>query len=409
MMTAGVLFATKSISFSDIRVILRIASATGNHHRRIESENEDATNRQTRIYLMLGNYGNSNIGDETLLKATIKDLRKTNGENIACLIPTRNPNFVHIYHKTDAHLIESLPINAPSLILKGFIKCHTIVVGGGGIWSGYTGPLAHFIPVITILGKVLGKKVEFRAVGLYSTAHIFDRVLVNIAILLADSCSVRDKESYQLLWKINRSKTKQVDDLAIGYLRSISPEDFASVRAQSKWKDALSSLKESDKIIIGLSVKPIKNRETNERILSQFSEAISTLDATYPGRLHFVFFPFAKTGSKVESDEELVRIIADRVSRSCNITTLDHSDPLSWFIAIRDYVDIFVGMRFHSIIFASEARKPVLCIPYERKITEFLKSREDDPNISSTAPEDLDASAIVNFVDGYVKMIARQE
>src|SRR5215475_7747091 len=76
--------------------------------------------QQPRTHLMLGNYGNFNIGDEMLLRAIIKDVQKRYGENILFQIPTRNPGFVNVYHKADSHLIEPLPIRAASKILRAF-------------------------------------------------------------------------------------------------------------------------------------------------------------------------------------------------------------------------------------------------------------------------------------------------
>jgi len=356
---------------------------------------------------MLGNYGNFNIGDEILLRAIIKDVQKRYGENILFQIPTRNPGFVNVYHKADSHLIEPLPIRAVSKILRAFGKSKVIIVGGGGIWSGYTGPLAHFIPIVTILGKLFYKRVEYQAIGLYSTAGILDRILVNIAVLLSDSCSVRDEESYKLLWERNRNKVKIVDDLAIQYLRQLSKVDMHGTEIPGYGKTSLALHKKGGKIIVGISVKPVKKAETNEKIVSEFSTAISDLNIKHPNKYHFVFFPFAKTSSAVESDEELTNGIRARLSKEDNdtITVLEHSDPLSWFVTIKEFVDIFIGMRFHSIIFASEARKPVLCIPYERKIIEFLKKRQSEADIATMPLEALGSFKIISFVDEFVEKI----
>lgn len=406
--TITALFGTKLISISDIWAILRAGATKNNHPGSVDENKWNENDQKPKTILMLGNYGNFNIGDEMLLKAVIRDICRDSGENIVFQIPTRNPGFVDVYHKANSHLIKPLPINAPSKVLQAFFKSDLIVVGGGGIWSGYTGPLAHFIPIVAIAGKLFGKQVEFRAIGLYSTASSVDKVLVNLAISLADSCSVRDEESYQLLWNMNKKKTKQVDDLAIQYLRGFSLENVASITIPPNWKKLLLSLKENNKIVVGISIKPVNQNEINEKIISEFSAAIKALNSKHHDRLHFVFFPFAKTDSKVESDEELAQLIRARLSKEDdNVTVFDHSDPLSWFVAIKEYVDIFVGMRFHSIIFASEAKKPVLCIPYERKIIEFLKRRQADSLISAMPPEGLESSRIVSFVDEQMKMTTR--
>jgi polysaccharide pyruvyl transferase WcaK-like protein len=72
---------------------------------------------------------------------------------------------------------------------------------------------------------------------------------------------------------------------------------------------------------------------------------------------------------------------------------------------MKEYVNVFIGMRFHSIIFASEAGKPVLCIPYERKITEFLKERQSDPAISTIPLDSPESSKIIKFVEEKTKPV----
>ncbi|TLY10024.1 MAG: hypothetical protein E6K85_04675 [Thaumarchaeota archaeon] len=403
--TIAALFGTRSISYSDIRIILRAGTKSGGSQA--EEKKWHEKDQKPKTSLMLGNYGNFNIGDEMLLRAVIKDIRRSE-RRVVFEIPTRNPSFVDVYHSADSHLIEPLPLNAPLKLMQSFFKSDAIIVGGGGIWSGYTGPMAHFIPIVTIAGKLLGKQIEFRAIGIYSTASNMDKLLANFAILLADSCSVRGEESYQLLWKMNRKKVKQVDDLAVQYLRGLSPQEVAGAKVAPNTKKSLSFLKENEKIIIGISVKPVKRTEINSKVASEFSAAIDYLNSKYQGRFHFIFFPFAKTHSKVESDDELAKFIRARMSKDENVTIFEHSDPLSWFMTIKEYVDIFIGMRFHSIIFASEARKPLLCIPYERKITEFLKQRQADPSISAISLEGLKASQIVNFVEEQMKKTIRE-
>src|SRR3989442_7473013 len=274
--TIAALFGTRSISYSDIRIILTAWSKSGGSQA--EEKKWHEKDQKLKIILMLGNYGNFNIGDEMLLRAVIRDIRRSE-RRVVFEIPTRNPSFVDVYHKADSHLIEPLPINAPLKIMQSFFKSDAIIVGGGRIWSGYTGPMAHFIPIVTIAGKLLGKQVEFRAIGIYSTASNMDKLVANFAILLADSCSVRDEESCQLLWKMNRKKAKQVDDLAVQYLRGLSPEEVAGAKVAPNTKKSLSFLKENEKIIIGISVKPVKRTEINSKVASEFSAAIDSLNS----------------------------------------------------------------------------------------------------------------------------------
>jgi polysaccharide pyruvyl transferase WcaK-like protein len=383
------LLVTRCISISDINMIINIG---------MKRNIQNTAAREQKNILLLGNYGNLNIGDEMLLRAVVRDTCRDTNKKVIINVPTRNPDFVDIYHKADSHLIRAIPINTPSKVLHAFFQSDLIIVGGGGIWSGYTGPLAHLIPIVTIAGKMFGKKVDFRAVGVYLTASKLDRFFVNLAIFLADSCSVRDKESYQLLWKPNQKNARQVNDLAVSYLRTFSSVDMDK---ETLPKEFLAMPK--NKIIIGISVKPVKTVDTNNKIIGEFSDAIRSLNSKYPGRLHFIFFPFAKTHSKVESDEEFAKSIIADLSNTDNITVFQHTDPLTWFMAIREHVHLFMGMRLHSIIFASEASKPLLCIPYEHKITEYLKEKRSGAATLTISLENLRSSEIVDFVEQQMK------
>ena len=97
-----------------------------------------------------------------------------------------------------------------------------------------------------------------------------------------------------------------------------------------------------------------------------------------------------------------MRQVVRRVRKEDNITIVDHLDPLSWFVGIRDYVDAFIGMRLHSVIFASEAKKPILCLPYERKVWEFIKNKNE---ITVMPLDKIKSSAFVDFVEAQLEQV----
>lgn len=404
----AVLAGLKNTSVAEIRSLVviggksqaRINSIYANHEN--DQLRKIADNKRTSTYLLLGNYGNYNIGDEMLLRSVVTGIQENSAGPVRIFVPTRNPEFVGTYHKAYSGLIVPLSISNVGRLIRAFLKCNVMIVGGGGIWSGYTGPLAHLIPVITIAGKLLAKKVEFQAIGLYSTASALDRFLVNAALLAADRCSVRDEESYQILWKVNRSKARKVEDLAVQYIRK-KIEDGTINSRMTEGHPPIRTFKKGNRIVIGISVKPVNRQEINVRIINAFATALGSLNSKYPGKLHFVFFPFAQTRSAIESDSELTQDIVDDLVGIENISVMEHGDPLEWFISIKRNVDLFIGMRFHSLIFASEAGKPILCIPYERKVIGFLESKKGDKDVSVIQLEELEAARIVKFVDDRVK------
>jgi polysaccharide pyruvyl transferase WcaK-like protein len=347
---------------------------------------------------VIGNYGRCNIGDEMLLKQVIKELSDSYRVRFSFYVPARDMEFVRTYHEELSDQITPIYMKNFKKMISSLRSCKIIVVGGGGIWSGDTGFFAHFVPFISILGKILLKKVIFKSIGLYSTASSLDRFLVNLSIVFSDMCSVRDNESYQMLWKINRNKKAiRTDDLSLPFIKSID-EGQATLLPNIIEYEKVRLLKEQGKLIVGISLRPRKDPLLNKRIVEEFSNALNTLSDRYEQKIHFLFFPFAKTPTR--TDEEFIQRVLNNLKYKEKATIVSHTNPIAWYRAIKELTDIFIGMRYHSIIFSFMAGKPVLSIPYEKKVVEFLKDY-NRKNYPAVFPSEISESYIVDFIERY--------
>jgi polysaccharide pyruvyl transferase WcaK-like protein len=345
---------------------------------------------------VIGNYGNSNIGDETLLKQVIKEVSNSSQVRFSFYVPGRDMDFVRTYHQELIDQITPIYIKDFKKIISSLASCKIIVVGGGGIWSGDTGFFAHFVPFVSILGKLLLKKVIFKSIGLYSTASTLDRFFVNLSIAFSDMCSVRDNESYQMLWKTNRNKKAiRTDDLSLPFIKSID-EGQATLFPNINEYEKVRLLKNQGKFIVGISLKSMKKDPlSDKRIVEEFSSALNKLTDRYKDKIHFLFFPFSKSASS--SDEEFMHSVINNLKYKEKATIVSHTNPIAWYRAIKELTDVFIGMRYHSIIFSFKAAKPFLSIPYERKVVEFLRdyNRKD---CATVFPHEISESHIVDFI-----------
>jgi polysaccharide pyruvyl transferase WcaK-like protein len=219
--------------------------------------------------LLIGNYGNYNIGDEILLKVIVLDLlEKDNQTKIS--IPVRNPNFIDIYHADISHSLSSFNVYDIKELINCLISSDKVIVGGGGIWSGYTGRLAKLIPFFLIISKILGKEVIVKSVGLYNTAPGIEKIFVNLSFFFVDQCSVRDEESFSNIWSLNK-KVKIDKDLAFELpnllLKYELCQKYDRLLKETSDYDILSHIKAQDKYIIGLSIKPLKNLEKTKELM----------------------------------------------------------------------------------------------------------------------------------------------
>jgi polysaccharide pyruvyl transferase WcaK-like protein len=341
---------------------------------------------------VIGNYGNKNIGDEILLKGLIKKYNNTSGNKF--FVAVRNVGFVDTYHKEIKKSI--IPVSVYNHVELGrcFLKCETVLIGGGGIWGAYMGKLAHFIPLAAIIGKILLKKVYFESIGIYTTAPNFDKFFVNIGILFSNYCSVRDHESFRNLWKINKKKSRVVDDLAIYLLRdhNIDLNQFPIIPEY----DFIVKVKQEKKMLLGLSLVSVHDESTRLQIIRELSKAINFLNSKYDN-FFVIFFPFAKAPEK-SSDILMAEELIKNLTRKENFIVLTHANPLSWYSIIKNFIDVFIGMRYHSIVFASKADKPILCLPYENKVLEYLQTYKGR-KIENIPMKNISSQSIIDFVE----------
>ena len=358
----------------------------------------NSTDNQVRCFV-IGNYGHCNIGDEMLLKQVVREVSNIYQVRVIFYVPARDSEFVKTYHPELSDQITPIYMKNFKKIIGNLVRCKIIVVGGGGIWSGHTGFFAHFIPLISILGKLLHKKVIFKSVGLYSTASSLDRFFVNLSIVFSDMCSVRDNQSYEMLWKFNRNKkaTRTVD-LSLPFIKYIDEGQVTPLPNIIEY-EKVHLLKVQGKLIVGISLRPMrKDPLLNRIIVEEFSKALNTLSDRYKDKIHFLFFPFAKTPSR--TDEEFIQRVINNLKCKEKASIVSHTNPIAWYRAIKELTDIFVGMRYHSIIFSFMAGKPVLSMPYEKKVDEFLKDY-NRKNYPVVLPSKINESHIIDFIQRY--------
>jgi polysaccharide pyruvyl transferase WcaK-like protein len=166
--------------------------------------NMDSSSNNKYTTIVIGNYGNFNMADEILLKKIIEDVKNESGPvTLKFYIPTRNPDFVKVYHNELVDVIVPVPINDIFRCIRTLIVSDQVIIGGGGIWSGFTGPIAHLIPAVAVMGRILGKSSIYFS---WSIRHPFVCRQIVSKFRILDS-SVRDMESYLNLCRLCRRRT----------------------------------------------------------------------------------------------------------------------------------------------------------------------------------------------------------
>ena len=245
-----------------------------------------------------------------------------------------------------------IPINIQNKkeLLKKLFDLDLIIIGGGGIFSLYTGKNAKLIPLFGIFAKLIGKKVIYYGVGIYKTASFIEKSLLNVSLLISDLICVRDKASMDTLKLISRYKeVNQCLDL-VSYL------DLSNIKKKS-----------TKKINVGLAVKYTKNKDTNQAL----TKIIGDLINNSPKNWTFNFFIFCQDTVWYENDYLIFKYIKKHVIKKINHIKHENLDLFLSKFRSQNYI---ITMRFHSLLLANLFVIPQTHIAYEEKCKSYAKS-----------------------------------
>lgn len=308
--------------------------------------------------LFIGNYGNRNVGDNAILGELIKKYKKEFPKSKIYIVCRENIREVNnLPHVTPVKMVlgEMLP---------AFIDSNMIVVGGGGIFSEYVGQKAKFIPLVTIVAKIFGKKVKYDSLGFYPSTSKILSMIVRLAFIFSDYISVRDQISMEMCgWVRNFKNILLVDDPAIT-LKAITRAKAINILKKENIKIG-KNLK-----LIGVSIKRVKNPYFAEKISSIFKELLKRNDKR---NLMFIFIPYSRDrgGKRTEDDEYYCRRIIKNYIKN-NVSILKNEYTPNEILGITKLLDLSICMRFHSIVFAKITGIPFVPISYAEKCHAYL-------------------------------------
>ncbi len=326
--------------------------------------------------LLVGNYGNRNLGDETILWVILHYVNNVLRREATFIVPSRQPAEVGRFLGQEREALRPCDVTNLRDVFRHLRCSDLVLIGGGGIFSAYTGPLARAVPLLAILARMLGKRVAYFGLGFYDTTPRWLRALVNLSFLFANLIVLRDRHSIRSLW----SPLRHTPHTILGrdpvlYLEEAIVQKASSPLPTDDALDAVAARLHAWRIqghpIMALSLKPTRDRGVNEHLLT---EVAGTLREGERRGARFALFPFAMTSTWYEDDLMFLTALAERANLAPDsFLVVPHSHPLRWVDLLREECDWMIAMRYHAQVFAHLARVPFYAIMYERKNEEFLR------------------------------------
>ena len=315
-----------------------------------------AAYRPAPSVLLMGAYGQDNLGDEALLEVHLQQLA---GARV--VVASSSPR------QTGARYdVPSVRTYGGARTLHAFLASRAVVYGGGSVVKELPRPQPGYRVVAALaflgsLARLTGRRIVYSAVGVERLRTRLGRALARVALRAAHLLHVRDEGSRRLLAEMHADAGARVVADPAFLLR----EDEAAVRRA----EAVLAPARGRPVVV---LNPMWSGEVDlprEDVVRAFAalaeEVVATLDA------HVLLLPFKTAGH--DDDAELAKHVARRVARPGRVDLAPLDLRPAEALAIMRRSALVVGMRHHGTLLALVAGTPVLAVPYAPKTRHLVE------------------------------------
>ncbi|MGV8146115.1 MAG: polysaccharide pyruvyl transferase CsaB [Alkaliphilus sp.] len=320
--------------------------------------------------LIFGYYGFQNLGDEAILQAIIEQLKSLSVENKITVLT---------YKAEDTK--KSFDVNTVSRndfrgLIKTIKEVDVVISGGGSILQDVTSSrsLMYYLTII-LMSKIFSKKVMFYANGFGPINKGLNRIIAAYIINKVDVITVRDYKSKELMQAMGVKNNIIVTADATFSLKLLEERE----RGQLWDEIGIDNTRKT----IGISVRKWKKLKDYKKIIAKMGDYLSKLN------YQIVFIPMQHPND-VEISKEIATMMESKS------VVLEKKYTANELISIIENLEMLIGMRLHSLIFAAIAGVPMVGVEYDPKIKSFI---DDFEQLSAGAVESLEFISFCTAVE----------
>ncbi len=308
-----------------------------------------------RLFIF-GYYGWQNTGDDAMLSALLQELPELYPK-AEFLVVSRIPVAVPIYVKDKVKFVKPAPIPA----FWAMVKSSTFIVGGGTHMDDY-GKRTIKIKNLTrlfalvLLARVLCNKVYFVGNGIGTITTTWGRMLAKATCHLASHINVRDKMSLEIVKSFGLQ-----DKISLGF-------DVSAILTKSEMIHNTATEETADEIL-GVCVTSVfeqyyGNKKKDSLLISEIAEHLNQCLNAMP-KLRVRLFIF-KDGPR-DDDVRITNLLKDRLQVSKRVNLFSYNPDPHEVLAQIAQCRAFIGMKYHSCLFAYLNNIPLLVVAYHPK------------------------------------------
>lgn len=320
---------------------------------------------QNKKVLLLGSYGQTNLGDDLLLWNYLEWLNSK--KHIAEItINTANKELMPEIIKKYPNLIMKETYTTSVIKWLKIIKnSDAILYGGGTIYKELyksTGrgkySVITRIFIFNLVAKLLQKKVYNLHIGIGSIKTRTGKFLTKGGLKFSSYTIFRDTESY-LFAK---------DELSIDNKKICLAND--GIFLSNAWLKTKSRIKPKSLRRVGINlVSDIPDWVDRQRYIENSANLINKI---IKKGYKVVFLPFQYDYNPANDKNFIESSILPRVKDTKSVEVIERLTP-SNVSGTLDSVDYFIGMRFHSMLIALMKEVPFVGIEYDIKCSRLMK------------------------------------
>lgn len=299
---------------------------------------------------ILGYYGYRNSGDDAILKYIIDQIRLKD-EELSIIVFSNKPQETRSLYKVDSvHRFNLLKV--PTVLSK----TRLFIAGGGTlIQDGTSSRSLWYYLYMLYLAKKKGAHTTLLANGLGPLTKSKNRKAASKILNNMDAITLRDPNAYDELLSLN--VTKPITKIAADPALALTGSDA------SMGMDILQTEKiPTDKKMIVLCLRKWKKVKNAEKILATLADKIVTdFDAT-------PVFIAMQHPIDVKFSRKVIRNMKQKGYILTKRYTVDET------LSILSNAEMVIGMRLHSLIYATNLSVPMVGLAYEQKVGFFMQS-----------------------------------
>lgn len=320
-----------------------------------------------RAVLVVGYYGFGNTGDEAILSALVRGLRRRL-PSVRLVAASGDPG-----QTRQRHGIEAIPWRDPLSLSEAVRSSDLVVIGGGGLFQDYGGVEAGtlltpkhggvtFYAGPAVLAALAKKPVALHGLGFGPLESADARRIVGAVAGGAVRASVRDEASRALLGELGVSGDRIAVTADPAFLLSsehVRPEDVL-----------IGMGLEPRAPIVGVALRPWSRGADPAAWEPAVAAALDAFVERTGATLLFV--PFEKSPWTDDDDFALASRVRRRLAHG------DRAAVLSGLLAPQDTAsllagcDLVVAMRLHAALFAVSGGAPCVAIAYDPKVEALM-------------------------------------